>query len=258
MRPKPIFPLHHPIWSFIDYRTHTERRRGPGAGLSQGLLHDTPDTWYLCNNSLLSFKSTDLKGLSKAIKAERKRRGEGRGRREVSLPVSATNPGAHLQSQDIHRLYESLRLINLIFLSVLTDKPLLSYLRVLCKMRERNARGTERIKRDTWGEGAKKRVRETREETNFCGCFLRARQRSRRKLLRAKGTGRRSWAPPEGKDREKRGNSAEREGKDKWAVPTISTAAPAAQGATREHSNRRRAHAQPWGKRCRSPEHGRG
>ena len=159
---------------------------------------------------------------------------------------------------DIHRLYESLRLINLIFLSVLTDKPLLSYLRVLCKMRERNARGTERIKRDTWGEGAKKRVRETREETNFCGCFLRARQRSRRKLLRAKGTGRRSWAPPEGKDREKRGNSAEREGQDKWAVPTISTAAPAAQGATREHSNRRRAHAQPWGKRCRSPEHGRG
>lgn len=38
-------------------------------------------------------------------------------------------------------------------------------------MRERNGRGTERIKRDTWGEGSKKRVRETREETNICGCF---------------------------------------------------------------------------------------
>ena len=169
----------------------------------------------------------------------------------MSLPVSATNPGVHLQSQELANVHlqifticTSLRLIKLIFLSVLTDKPLLSYLRVLCKMRERNGRGTERIKRDTWGEGSKKGVRETREETNICGCFPRARQRSRRTLLRAKGAGRRSWAPLEGKDREKRGTSAERESKDKWAVPTIPTAAPAAQGATREHSNRRRAHAQ--------------
>lgn len=82
----------------------------------------------------------------------------------MSLPVSATNPGAHLQSQELANVHlqifticTSLHLIKLIFLSVLTDKPLLSYLRVLCKMRERNGRGTERIKRDTWGEGSKKR-----------------------------------------------------------------------------------------------------
>ena len=102
----------------IDYRTQRERRRGPGAGLSQGLLHDTPDTWYLCN-SPQSFRNTDLKGLSTAIKADRNRRGEGRGRREVSFPVSATNPGStppitgacERSFADIHHLCENLRLI---------------------------------------------------------------------------------------------------------------------------------------------------
>lgn len=128
-------------------------------------------------------------------KADRNRRGEGRGRRGKP----ATNPGTHLQSHTgayegspagFRHVYKSLRLIKLIF-SVSRDWQTSSFLLVsTCKMREGNGGGRERIKKRDEGWGRKEKE-SGREEKTVCGCFPRPLE-----LMREE---RRSWGLRKGK-----------------------------------------------------------